>query len=48
MDRMSNLINNLTLIAQTAALIEGEIDNVKEANQIVTKEAKTVENELKK
>jgi hypothetical protein len=48
MDRMSNLINNLTLIAQTADLIDGEIDNVKEANQIVTKEAKTVENELKK
>jgi hypothetical protein len=48
MDGMSNLSYSLTLIAQTAALIEGEINNVKEANQIVTKEAKTVENELKK
>jgi hypothetical protein len=48
MDGLGNLLYNLTLIAQTGALIESEIDNVREANQIVTKEAKTVENELKK
>ena len=48
MDSICNLSDNLTLIAQTATLIEVEINKVQEGNQIVTKEAKIVENEIKK
>jgi hypothetical protein len=48
MDSICNLSDNLTLIAQTATLIEVEINKVQEANKIITKEAKTVDHELKK